>query len=110
MSAIPFSAAEPPEYVDEEESLMRDVETLRVALDVLDADARTRVMAHVIGELGITPARYCDLRDYLKTKFTDGDEWRGDHCPNCRQMIGEGVPHECRGEQMYNQRYIDIGR
>ncbi len=37
MSATAFSAPELPAYVDEEESLIRDVETLRVGLDVLDS-------------------------------------------------------------------------
>ena len=80
MSAIPFSAPDPPDYADEETRLMRDVETLRVGLDVLDTDARTRVMAHIIGELCITEERYAILHEYLNTKYRirDGKQWRID--------------------------------
>ena len=78
--SMPFSAPDPPEFVDEEEQLMRDVETLRVGLDVLDTDARTRVMAHIIGELCITEERYAALREYLDAKYrvTDGKQFRQD--------------------------------
>jgi hypothetical protein len=102
----------PPEYVDEEVRLMCDAETLARGMDVLDPDAKMRVKAYILEVLCIDAVEVDELVAYLRREQAEGDEWQGETCPDCGELHGLGVPHECRSESLASggQRYGDIGR
>jgi hypothetical protein len=99
----------PPEYVDDETRLMRDVVTLRVGVETLDQDAQRRVLARLVAELALTHDYVADIE---ATLAASDDEWRGESCPDCGELHGMGVPHECRDDiSVYAPSIMrDIGR
>lgn len=110
MTAIAFSAPEPPEYLDDDVRVKRSVDYLVMELGLLNAAERTDVLAYMIGELHITPARYAEIYARNGERAGDGDAWRGRVC-QCGAIVGFGTIHECRSEQMSGgQRYADVGR
>ncbi len=107
---MPFSAPDPPAYLDDDVRVKRTVDYLAMELCLLNPDDRLDVLAYMIGELFFTAAASAEIYTRNAEVVGDGDAWRGSVCES-GTIVGFGTIHECRSEQMSGgQQYINIGR